>query len=103
VLSGDVAVGRPIVAPPGVPKERGEALRRAFDAAMRDRSLIANAAQQKLDLAPVGGEELQRTVARIVGVGPEVVARLKQAIAVRDVKSLPPDPAAKGAPAESAE
>jgi tripartite-type tricarboxylate transporter receptor subunit TctC len=100
-LSGDVAVGRPMVAPPGVPKERVEALRKAFDATMTDPRFLADAAQQKLDIAPIGGEELQRIVARIVGVSPAVAAMIKDAIAGRDVKGLPVDSKAKGAAGES--
>jgi tripartite-type tricarboxylate transporter receptor subunit TctC len=89
VLSGDVAVGRPIVAPPGVADDRVRALRAAFDATMKDSRFRAEAARQRMDINPLGGEELQRTVGRIVDVPARVVAMVRDAIESRDVNQMP--------------
>ena len=53
--------GQPVIAPPDVPKERIAALRKAFDNAMKDKALLAEAEKTKLRIDdPMGGEEIQR-------------------------------------------
>jgi len=88
ILSGDVAVGRPILAPPAVPADRVKALRAAFDQTMKAPNFLEAAAKQKMDINPMGGEELQQVVAKIVGVSPQVVAMVKGAIQIKDTKAL---------------
>jgi tripartite-type tricarboxylate transporter receptor subunit TctC len=63
------AVGRSIVAPPGVPPDRLEILRTAFHATMRDPQFLAEARQMKLDVEPLPGGELAKLAARVVGIG----------------------------------
>jgi tripartite-type tricarboxylate transporter receptor subunit TctC len=96
VLSGDVAVGRPIVAPPGLPADRAKALRTAFDATVKDPKFIAETHKQKMDISPMSGEELQTVVDKIVSVSPKVAAMVKEAITIRDVNELPADKKSKG-------
>jgi tripartite-type tricarboxylate transporter receptor subunit TctC len=89
VLSGDVAVGRPILTAPDVPAERVKALRLAFDATLKDPKFIAAAEQARMYLNPMGGEELQQIVGRIVSPSPAVIAKVKDAIKIKDVQQLP--------------
>lgn len=70
-------VARPYVVPPGTPKDRLAILRKAFMDTLKDPEFIADAAKSKLDLSPLSGEELEKTVLEIYGAEPEVVARLK--------------------------
>ena len=79
LLSGDVAVGRPIIAPPDVPADRVEALRRSFDATVADPQFIAAARQANMDMNPMGGEELQNLVAQIVAPPQRILSMVKQA------------------------
>ncbi len=72
--------GRPYFAPPDVPPGRIEALRRAFDATMRDPDFMADAAQLQLELSPMRGEEVQDLVAKLARTPPEVVARVRAAL-----------------------
>src|SRR5262249_18699113 len=51
-------IGRPFVAPPGLPPERLKMLREAFDATMKDPEFIAEAQRNKLQLEPEDGEHL---------------------------------------------
>jgi tripartite-type tricarboxylate transporter receptor subunit TctC len=88
VLSGDVAVGRPILAPPGLPADRAKALRAAFDATVKDPKFIAEANKQKMEISPMSGEELQAVVEKIVSVQPKVAAMVKEAIQIHDVNQL---------------
>jgi tripartite-type tricarboxylate transporter receptor subunit TctC len=48
----DLAIGRPFLAPPDVPADRVEALRRAFDQTMQDPAFLADAQRQALDIHP---------------------------------------------------
>lgn len=87
ILSGDVAVGRPIIGPPGVPADRVKALREAFDATMKAPDFVAAAAKQKMDINPMNGEALQQVASKIVDVPPNVIAMVKEAIQIKDTKA----------------
>ena len=58
-------MGRPFLAPPGLPPERLAALRKAFMAAMRDKELLAEAERGKLEITPVSGEDIQKLVEEV--------------------------------------
>ena len=96
LLSGVAAVGRPLVAGPGVPPERVAALRRAFDLTVKDPAYIAELQKINLPLNAMGGEELQKVVTDMVNTPRPIVERLIKAIEGRDVKELPKDDATKG-------
>jgi tripartite-type tricarboxylate transporter receptor subunit TctC len=72
--------GRPYFAPPDVPAARVEALRRAFDATMKDPGFIADAAQLQLELSPATGEEVQALVAKLAGTPADIAARVRAAL-----------------------
>jgi tripartite-type tricarboxylate transporter receptor subunit TctC len=72
--------GRPYFMPPDVPAARVEALRRAFDATMKDPDFIADAAQLQLELSPATGEEVQALVAKLAGTPSEIAARVRAAL-----------------------
>ncbi len=52
------AVGRPVAAPPGVPEDRLEFLRNAFEQAMNDPEFIAFAMENDRDLSFASGEDM---------------------------------------------
>ena len=81
LLSAPTAIGRPIFTTPGVPQERVEALRAAFNATMQDPAFLATAAKANMDLNPVSGDELQRIVADLFATPPSAVQRLKEILA----------------------
>jgi tripartite-type tricarboxylate transporter receptor subunit TctC len=76
-LSADTAIARSLVAAPDTPPDRIAALRRAFDATMRDPDFLAEADKATLDVVPMSGEEAQKIADSIVNTPPEVVARAK--------------------------
>lgn len=86
LLSAPSTVGRPFFTSPDVPQDRVKALRAAFDKAMKDPELIAEANKQTLDLNPSSGEELERVVLDILGT-PKAVADRLAAI----IKTAPPE------------
>ena len=72
--------GRPYFLPPGVPADRVQALRRAFDATVKDPTFLAEAAKLQLDVSPMTGEEVQALVAEVGRTPPDIVARVKSAL-----------------------
>jgi tripartite-type tricarboxylate transporter receptor subunit TctC len=72
--------GRPFFLPPSVPAERVAALRRAFDAALRDKALIAEAEQAKIEIDPLTGEEVAELVKQVSATPAEVVGRVRAAM-----------------------
>jgi tripartite-type tricarboxylate transporter receptor subunit TctC len=76
-LSADTAIARALVTTPDTPPERVAALRRAFDATMRDPEFLAEADKALLDIVPMGGEDSQKIADSIVNTPPAVVARAK--------------------------
>ncbi len=91
-ISKAVAISRPIVTTPGVPVERVEALRRAFDATLADPAFLKDAAQQGLEISPMGGAELEKIIADMLDTPPEVLDRVRQSIEGKAAES------AKGVP-----
>lgn len=86
LFSAAATIGRPLFSTPDVPKDRVEALRRAFDATMKDVSFLEAAAKSGLDIEPVSGVELQRIVDEIVSTPKNVTERLAKIIALPDQK-----------------
>jgi tripartite-type tricarboxylate transporter receptor subunit TctC len=79
-LSADVPISRAYVTTPGVPAERVEALRRAFDATMKDPEFVAEAKKLNMDMRPSTGEEAQRYADLIANTPANVLARAKAII-----------------------
>jgi tripartite-type tricarboxylate transporter receptor subunit TctC len=76
LASGDL--GRPFIAPPGVPQERVKVLREAFMKTMKDPAFLDDVKKKKLDADPVGGEELEVMAKQIVAQPPEIAEKMKQ-------------------------
>ena len=79
-LSADTAISRAVVTTPNVPHERVEALRRAFDATMKDKAFLAEAAEARMDIVPSTGEAAQQVAQSIVDADPAVVARARDLV-----------------------
>ena len=75
------AMGRPYAAPPGIPADRKAALSRAFDNAMKDPGLLAEAAKLRMDIDPMTGGQIDKLLAQLYATPPDVVAKAAQAIA----------------------
>ena len=72
--------GRPYVVAPDVPKERVEALRKAFMAAMTDPELKAEAERIKLDVDAIGGVELQSAIAKMYATPNHILEKARHAM-----------------------
>lgn len=76
-LHTSMKLGRSVNAPPGVPMVRVEALRRAFDATMKDASFRKDLAKSKMPFDPTTGEDLQSFIKNIMATPPDVVAEIR--------------------------
>jgi tripartite-type tricarboxylate transporter receptor subunit TctC len=55
----------PYATPPGVPRDRVAALRKAFDDTMTDKDFLADAAKGNFEIRPVAGEDIQKLLQEI--------------------------------------
>lgn len=76
-------MGRPFLAPPGVPAERVAILRRAFDEMVKDPQFIADATKSNQEVDPIPGTRVQQIVEQLYKTPPEVISRVE---AFRDAK-----------------
>jgi tripartite-type tricarboxylate transporter receptor subunit TctC len=72
--------GRPFFMPPNVPAERVEAVRRAFDATMKDPAYLAEAQKLKVDVDPLTGEQVAALVEQVSRTPTDVVTRVRTAL-----------------------
>jgi len=69
------ALGRPFLAPPGIPAARAEALRTAFMDTMHDKDFLAETEKAQLEITPIDGAGVQKLVADLYQSPPAVVKR----------------------------
>jgi tripartite-type tricarboxylate transporter receptor subunit TctC len=68
---------KPYFAPPGIPQERLNILRRAFDATLAAPGLLAEVAREQMAIKdPINGEQLTEVVDKIAKTPPATVQRL---------------------------
>ena len=65
----------PYLAPPGIPKDRAEALRRAFMDTMSDKDFLAEAERSALEIRPVTGANIQKLVQQVYGTPTPIAER----------------------------
>ena len=82
-MSSPTQMGQSFAAPPGTPARMVDALRRAFDATMRDPAFIEKMRLARMEFNPATGEQMTEIVARTVSASPDVVRRYKAAVSDR--------------------
>jgi tripartite-type tricarboxylate transporter receptor subunit TctC len=73
------SIARPFAAPPGIPADRAQALRAAFDATMKDPQFLAEAKRLNLEVRPVPGTEVEKLIKELYASPPDVVKLAAQA------------------------
>ena len=73
-------IGRPFAAPPETPPDRVAALRAAFDAMVTSNAFVADAKKANMDLSPVSGDFIQRTLERLFATPRDILAQARAAI-----------------------
>ncbi len=72
-------VGSAFFTSPGVPADRLTALRRAFDATMKDTDFLTEVEKTRLAVSPMTGEDLQKLVADVSNLTPELLEKVRVA------------------------
>jgi tripartite-type tricarboxylate transporter receptor subunit TctC len=72
-------IGTAFFTAPAVPAERVAALRRAFDATMKDPELLSEAQRINVAVSPLPGEELQKLVAEVSNLSPALLDKVRAA------------------------
>ena len=75
------AMARPFLAPPGIPEDRKQALRAAFDETMRDPAFLAEAKQRGLEVNPVSGPEIDKLIGELYQTPADIIAEVRASIA----------------------
>ena len=73
-------LGRPYVAPPGVPADRAAALQAAFMATMSDPEFLADAEKGGFDLSPISGKRVGQLVSTAYDTPQSVIDQVVAAI-----------------------
>lgn len=71
---------RPFVLPPGVPEERVQILRKAFQETMQDRDFLRECEKANMGLDPVTGAELEGQVSAVFKLKPAFMAKVKEVL-----------------------
>jgi tripartite-type tricarboxylate transporter receptor subunit TctC len=66
-------MARPYVMPPGVPADRLQALRMAFDATMKDTGFLTDAKRQDLEVRPISGADADTLIREVYATPPATV------------------------------
>jgi tripartite-type tricarboxylate transporter receptor subunit TctC len=73
----------PFSVPPGMAKDRLEVLQRAFVRTFKDPDVVAEAKKSQLDIDPVDGPTITKTLTGLYDLKPTTVARLKEILLPR--------------------
>jgi tripartite-type tricarboxylate transporter receptor subunit TctC len=72
------SMARPFAAPPGVPEDRVQALRAAFDATMQDTEFLAEAKKQELEVRPFSGAAVEALLRDVYTSPPDVIKQASE-------------------------
>lgn len=78
--SAGSAIGRALLAPPGVPADRLAALRQAFDKMVVDPDFLREAERVKAEIDPTPGVEVQKYAAAILAAPKDIIDRANKAM-----------------------
>ncbi len=83
LVVGSTIMGRPFLAPPGIPADRKQALRHAFMATMQDPQFLADAEKLRIDISPISGEAIEQFVGDAYATPKPIIERAKAILAVK--------------------
>jgi tripartite-type tricarboxylate transporter receptor subunit TctC len=79
-ISSSSELGQTFAAPPGVPAQLVEALRKAFDDTMKDQAYVERLVKANIQFNPMTGQQLTQEVLKTLGASKSVIDRYQAAI-----------------------
>lgn len=83
LISSPIDVGRPYLAPPGVPGDRLAILQKAWDAAIQDKQFLAEMKKFRTEIDPMSGEEVAKVVRDTILAPRNIIEKAKAAMDAR--------------------
>lgn len=80
LIFGQTEIARPLAAPPGTPKDRVAALRKAMLDTAKDPAFTAEAGKMGIDIKPIPGEDVAKMFADYMKTSPELAKKAAQYI-----------------------
>jgi tripartite-type tricarboxylate transporter receptor subunit TctC len=77
LIASGSTVGRSVVGPPDVPRERTTALQQALDRMLKDPDFLADANARHLGVDPLSGPALARIVTEVMSAPADVIAKMQ--------------------------
>ena len=75
LFASPAEIGRSVLGPPGLPADTAAILRRAFDSLLADKMLAEELAAKKLTFEPLSGAGLQKLIATVLAISPELAQK----------------------------
>ena len=79
-IHGDSDIVRTYTLPPGTPKDRVQALRKAFDDTLKDPEFVADAKKSRLNIGPIPVEDIEKDIAGLFKLDPALLSKLKDVL-----------------------
>ncbi len=80
IVFAEQVMGRPFVLPPGMPAERVDAMRHAFDETMKDKAFLEEAGRRGAEIDPVSGAQINALLERVFATPPALAQRIRDII-----------------------
>ena len=79
-IHGDSDIVRTYTLPPGTPKDRVQALRKAFEETLKDPEFVADAKKSRLNIDPIPADAIEKDISGLFKLDPALVAKLKDVL-----------------------
>jgi tripartite-type tricarboxylate transporter receptor subunit TctC len=77
VILTAATLGRPIAAPPAIPRDRLQLLRDAYIKTLKDPELVAETKRQRWDIDALTGEEMEKLAKVVMAQPKDVIEKMK--------------------------
>lgn len=75
-------IGRPYVAPPGIPADKLAAIRTAFNKTMKDKKFLADMKRLRLSVDPLTGQEMEKLIGQLYASDQKTLNRVAELLGV---------------------
>jgi tripartite-type tricarboxylate transporter receptor subunit TctC len=87
LVSSPPSLGRPFIAPEGVPADRVALLRKAFAAALEDKAFLAESEKMQLGIEAMSADHVEKLIKDLINTPAEVVAKTRAALEGPEAKA----------------